>query len=156
MKKMSIPHVVVRPMDMIARVLPLVALCWSLPAFALQPLDAFVSSALGHSPDVLEAKANALQQDAQADVALGRVLPGVSARGTYTRNQYESVLPPPFPPIVVVPSYAWDGYGTITIPLIDVAGWTRASAAKIGAGAAELQLAAARLSIQAQVAQDYY
>src|SRR5512140_789840 len=140
-------------------VLPLIAflvLC-PLPAFALQPLDGFMRSALRQNPDVLEARANALQQRAQSDVALGRVLPGISVRGAYTRNQYDSQVEiRPGQTVTVVPIHQWDGSATIAIPLIDAAGWARASAAKIAATASDLQLSAARLSIQAQVAQDYY
>lgn len=140
-------------------VLPLmlaVLLC-SLPAFALQPLDAFVSSALSRNPDVLEARANALFQGAQSDVSLGRVLPGLSARGAYTRNQYDARIDvAPGQSVTVVPIDQWDGSATLTVPLIDLAGWTRASAAKMNANAAGLQLASARLAVEAEVAQDYY
>jgi outer membrane protein TolC len=134
------------------RPVALLPLLLSLPSHALQPIEPFVASSLNHNPDVLEAKANAMQQNALSDAALGHVLPGVSARGSYTRNQYDSS----FQGITITPIDQWDGFGTVTIPLIDAAGWTRASAAKIAANAAELQLSAARLTIESQVAQDYY
>ena len=153
---MSIPALFVRRIGMTGWFIIGVSLL-SLPAFALQPLSSFVSSAQRQNPDVLEAKATALQQQAQSDVALGRVLPGVSARGAYTRNQYDAqVTLGPGQSVTVVPIDQWDGSATITIPLIDAAGWARASAAKISANASDLQLAAARLAVEAQVAQDYY
>src|SRR5207248_940886 len=155
--RMSILQILVRRVAVTARLLIFGLLLFSVPAFALQPLNAFVSSALRENPVVLEARANALQQQAQSDVALGRVLPGVSARGAYTRNQYDAqVTLGPGQTVTVVPIDQWDGSATITIPLIDAAGWARASAAKMAANATDLQLAAARLSIEAQVAQDYY
>ena len=64
----------------------------SSPAFALQPLDAFVKSALQHNPDALEAKANLDQQNAQHDLAFGRVLPGCEVCGVLRRGW---ALPPP-------------------------------------------------------------
>ena len=139
--------------------LPLAIALLSWPSFALQPLNAFVTSALDRNPDVLEAKANALQQGAQADVALGHVLPGIAARGSYTRNQYDSILDlTAFGAGVttIVPLNQWDAAATVTVPLIDAAGWARTSAAKTSAQSADLQLAAARLAMEAQVAQDYY
>jgi len=154
---MSISAAFVRRLGMKASLLLFGLSFFPLPASALQPLDSFVTSALRENPAALEARANALQQRAQSDVALGRVLPGVSARGSYTRNQYDAqVALGPGQTITVVPIDQWDGSATITIPLIDVSGWTRASAAKIAANAADLQLASARLTVQAEVAQDYY
>ena len=76
------------------------ALALALPvgAQALQPIEAFIQSARQRSPDNDEARANLEQQKAQADVALGRVLPGLSARGSYTRNQYQGSITVPTDP----------------------------------------------------------
>src|SRR6266851_5973738 len=83
--------------------LPVLALAIPWEAQALQPLEAFVRSARQRSPDNAEASANLAQQQAQADVALGRVLPGISAKGNYIRNQYQSevsfALDPTAPPL---------------------------------------------------------
>ena len=133
-----------------------VTLFWSLPSLALQPLDVFVASARERNPDSLEAKAGLSQQNAQSDVALGRVLPGISARGAYTRNQYGTTVDLGSGPITVVPDHQWDGSTTVTVPLIDAAGWARVAAAKTTADAAGFQLASARLQVEAQVAQNYY
>ena len=128
------------------------------PARALQPLDAFLASAPTRSPDALEAQASLAQQQAQADLALGRVLPGVTARASITRNQYDSYfnVPPPGSRITIVPLIQRDAFATLTVPLIDLAGFERTAAAKTFANAADRQLAAAQLQVQAQVAQDYY
>ena len=122
------------------------------PARALQPLDAFLASARTSSPDALEAQASLAQQQAQADLTLGRVLPGVTARASITRNQYESTA---FG-FTVVPLIQRDVFATLTVPLIDLAGFERTAAAKTFANAADRQLAAAQLQVQAQVVQDYY
>src|SRR6202012_3512416 len=63
------------------------------PAYALQPLDTFVQGARAHSLKLLEANATADQQQGNADVALGKVLPGIQLKGAYTRNQYEAAIP---------------------------------------------------------------
>lgn len=127
------------------------------PALALQPLDAFLASARTRSPDALEVQANLAQQQAQADVALGRVLPGISARGSITRNQYDVLLDlGPGQRVTIVPLHQLDGLATLTVPLFDLAGFERVAAAKTSANAADRQLAAVRLQIESQVAQDYY
>jgi outer membrane protein TolC len=146
---------------LIAAALFLLLLLYSLPSLALQPVQAFAAGARQHNPDTQEARANLAQQQAQADSTLGRVLPGISARGSYTRNQYSSVIdiapPGQAPqPITVVPSDQWDGSATLRVPLIDLAGFQRVSAAKTSAQASAHQLDATRLQVEGQVVQDYY
>ena len=63
------------------------------PALALQPLSAFVAGARRASTDDRIAALSAVQQDAEALAALGRVLPSATARGVYTRNEFEAKLP---------------------------------------------------------------
>jgi len=127
------------------------------PAFALQPLEVFVAAAGQHNPDALESQANLELQSAQADVALGRVLPGISARGTITRNQYDSFVDlSPTERVTIVPLHQLDGSATLTVPLIDLAGFWRAAAARTSTHAANQQLASTQLQVQALVAQDYY
>src|SRR5258708_11067927 len=157
MKKLSNCTALIR-LDRMTAVLFLMALLYSLPSFALQPLEVFVASARERSPDALEARANLAQQDAQADAALGRVLPGISAKGDYIRNQYgvQIDLTPPGqqqqPPITVVPRNQWDGSATLTVPLIDAAGWSRTASAKTAESASSFHLASPRLQIAAQLA----
>jgi len=62
------------------------------PSLALQPLEMFLAGARERNPDELEARATVLEQQGQALSALGRVLPGVAANGSYTRNQYSSAI----------------------------------------------------------------
>ena len=129
-----------------------------LPAFALQPLEVFLAAAPRNSVDALESRANVEQQRAQADLAFGRVLPGLSARGSLTRNQYDSIidLGPPAGQVTVVPLTQFDGAVTLTVPLIDAAGFQRVAAARTSTRAADGQLASIKLQIEAAVAQDYY
>src|SRR5712692_5289129 len=82
----------IRADNLIAALLLAASALYSSPAAALQPLEQFVASARRRNPDALEATANLSQQQAQADSALGAVLPGVSARGSFTQNQYSSTI----------------------------------------------------------------
>jgi len=155
---MSIRASVVRCMHMASPPLALALVLFSTPALALQPLNVFVASALKRNPDALEATANLVQQEAFSDVALGRVMPGLSARGSWTKNQYVSTVSfgPGQPTVTVVPDHQWDGSATLTVPLIDLAGWQHTRAAGTAADSSSLLLDATRLQVQAQVVQDYY
>jgi len=146
---------------LIAALLFALLVLYSLPSLALQPVETFIAGARQRNPDELEARANLSQQEAQAVSTLGRVLPGVSARGSYTRNQYSSQvnLAPtgqPPQPVTLVPIDQWDGSATLTVPLIDLAGFRRVGAARTSAQAAAHQLDSTRLVVEGQVVQDYY
>ncbi len=145
----------------IAALLFVLLVLYSLPSLALQPVEEFVAGARQSNPDELEARANLSQQRAQADSTLGRVLPGVSATGSLTRNQYSAqvdIAPPGQPPqrITIVPQNQWDGFATLRVPLIDLAGFRRVGAARTNAEAFSHQLASTRLIVEGQVVQDYY
>jgi outer membrane protein TolC len=131
------------------------------PSLALQPIETFLAGARERNPDEMEARATAAQQQAQALSALGRVLPGMSANGSYTRNQYSSAITlaqpgQPGQTATLLPRDQWDGSATLTVPLIDLAGFRRVGSANASASAAAYQLDATWLQVQAQVAQDYY
>src|SRR5882672_3895883 len=131
------------------------------PSPALQPLETFLAGARERNPDELEARATALEQQGQALSALGRVLPGVAANGSYTRNQYSSAITLAQPgqaaqTVTILPRDQWDGSATLTVPLVDLAGIRRVNAANASAKAAAHQLDATWLQVQGQVAQGYY
>jgi len=131
------------------------------PSLALQPVETFLAGAREGNPDELEARATALEQQGQALSALGRVLPGVAANGSYTRNQYSSAITlaepgQPAQTVTLLPRDQWDGSATLTVPLVDLAGFRRVSAANASARAAAYQLDATWLQLQGQVAQEYY
>jgi len=131
-------------------------------AAALQPLEAFVKSGRTKSPDNAEAQANRDQQSAQANATLGRVLPGISARGNYFRNQYQSVVDIPIDPtqppqrVTIQPYNQRSGSGTLTVPLMDLAGYARTAAGYSTADGFSKQAEATGLQVEAQVVQDYY
>jgi outer membrane protein TolC len=142
----------------LAALLFVLLVLYSLPSLALQPVKTFAAAARAYNPDSREAQANVSQQDAQVDVALGRVLPGVSARGAYTRNQYTSVITlPGFPqPLTITPYNQWNGSATLTVPLLDLANFRRASAARTSAASTAQTLGATGLQVESQVVQDYF
>ncbi|RJS21239.1 TolC family protein [Corallococcus sp. H22C18031201] len=149
-------------MNSIIRAFALATLSLSGSAFALQPLESFVRAAHEGSPDNLEARASLAQQQAQADAVLGGALPGLSARGTYTRNQHATELDlkldPNAPPVhaVITPLNQLDGTLTLNVPLVDLARFQRIGAARTGATAAEHQTRATHLQVEANVTQGYY
>lgn len=131
-------------------------------ANALQPLDEFLRGARTASADVAEARAARKELRADADAALGRALPRLSLRGTYTRNEFESKLQLPGAgggaptTVTITPHDQLDGSATLDVPLVDLASFARIGAARTGARAAALQEAATGLRVQSLVSQDYY
>jgi outer membrane protein TolC len=147
----------------LAALLFVLFILYSLPSLALQPVEVFAAAARSHNPDSLEAQANVSQQDAQALTALGRVLPGVSASGSYARNEYLSVIViPGFPapgqsqPVIITPLNQWSGTTTVSVPLIDLANFRRVSAARTTAESTAQQRTATGLTVESQVGQYYF
>jgi outer membrane protein TolC len=129
------------------------------PAGAVQPLEVFISAARKQNPDAQAARANLAQQEAEVDVTLGQHLPGISVQGTYNRNQHEVQLALPVPPaqtILIQPHSLWSGNATISVPLVDLAGFRRIDAAKSNAESYAHTLDATGLTVEGQAIQDYY
>jgi len=116
-------------------------------AAALQPVEVFAKASRAQSPDALEARAALSLRQAEATLALGRQLPGISLQGAYARNQYESP---------VKPQDQVGATAILNVPLVDLAAFQRIAAARTGAQAAAHQLEATRLQIEAETVQDYY
>jgi outer membrane protein TolC len=142
---------------------PLVALALLTPlsVHALQPLSEFVAAARHFNPANAQATAGLEAQQAQADVSLGRALPGLGARGTYTRNEYQvgplGPLPPLLPTSIYIQRYnQLDAFFTINVPLIDLASFERIASARTGTDAAQEQVKATALQVEALVVQTYY
>jgi outer membrane protein TolC len=130
-------------------------------ATALQRLEVFAAGAREKNPSALEASANLRERGAEADLARGRVLPGISFAGEYDRNQYTSSVDlsafgGPSQTILLLPKNAWTGTGTLTVPLVNLANFQRIAAARSTSEGAAFQLDATRLQVEANVAQSYY
>jgi outer membrane protein TolC len=132
------------------------------PAFALQPLSEFLAAARRTNVDDREAALFAIEQREEALARLGQNLPSLSARVSYTRNQFESVIQ--LPPmagaepqsITIVPRDQIDGFLQADVPIIDVAAWSRTRAARQSARAALANARATLLDVEKQVARNYY
>ncbi len=122
-------------------------------ASALQPLEVFLRGARTSGTDIVEARAARRQLGAEADAALGRALPGVSLRGTYTRNELETVVPGAG---TLTPLEQLDGTATLAVPLVDLASFARISAARTRARASAEQEASTDLEVQSLVTRSYY
>jgi len=130
-------------------------------SIALQQLEVFAAAARERNPAALEAGANLRESGAEADAALGRVLPGISVNGRYARNQYGAdinlgALGGPDRTIVLLPENEWTGVATATVPLLDLPNFQRIAAARTATAGAARQLDATRLEVEAAVAQSYY
>ncbi len=132
------------------------------PASALQPIEEFLRGARASGADNAEARAARSQLRAEADAELGRALPRLSLRGTYTRNQYDASMQLPGvgggPPttVVITPRDQLDGTATLDVPLVDLARFTRIASARTSARAAAAEAASTDLRVQAFVSRDYY
>ncbi len=127
------------------------------PAWATQPLDTFVSRAKTENFDAKELEAIERQRDAEAGAALGRILPALSARGVYTRNQYESAVTlPGGPTVVIAPLNQLDAFAQIDVPLFDAAGYYRWKSAKGVARAAGDQRNATQLDVTRAITRSYF
>lgn len=131
-------------------------------ASALQPLEAFLRGARANATDNAEAKAARTQSSAEADAELGRALPRLTLRGSYTRNQYDSVLALPGagggPPttVTLTPLEQLDGSATLDVPLVDLARFASIASARTGARAAATEASSTDLRVQALVSQGYH
>jgi outer membrane protein TolC len=126
------------------------------PARALQPLEVFVAAARDRNPDAETARANLSVQNAQADVALGKQLPGITVNGGYTRNQFAASVALSGTRYSLQPLNEWSGSATITVPLIDLASFARIAAARTNAESYARTLEATLLAVESRTAQDYY
>jgi outer membrane protein TolC len=130
-------------------------------ASALQPLEEFLRGARSSSADNAEASAARRQVRAEADAALGRALPRLSLRGTYTRNEFETTLALPEPgggttDVTLTPRDQLDGTATLEVPLVDLSSFARIAAARTSASAAAREEASTELEVQARISQDYH
>jgi len=130
-------------------------------SIALQQLEVFAAAARERNPAALEAGANLRESSAEADAALGRVLPGISLNGKYARNQYGAeinlaTLGGPDRTIVLLPENQWSGVATATVPLLDLSNFQHIAAARTATEGAARRLDATRLDVESAVAQSYY
>jgi len=136
-------------------------LLWASSAFALQPLSAFLEGAKSANLDNQASRALAQQRAEEADQAWAKLGPTLTARASYTRNQYEAVvtLPPlggaPGKTATITPYNQSDATFTVDLPLVDLGSWSKIGAAKANLDAAEARALASQDEVKKVVAQTY-
>ncbi len=131
-------------------------LLWSVPAAATQPLEAFLEHARAHSFDAREAAAVARQRELETDLALSRLIPSLSARGVYTRNQQEVAANFMDRRLVITPQDQLDASLQLDVPIIDLASYHRYKAAEALAKGTAQQENVTSLDVSRSVARAYY
>ena len=142
----------------LSQVLALLSLCFvSGVAHATQPLDTFLERSRTYAFDAREAVATERQRGAEADVALGKLTPAFSARGVFTRNQYESAVSlPGGPKVVITPYNQLDAFLQLDVPIIDLASYHRYKAASSLSESSSEQKSATTIDVSRSVARAYY
>jgi outer membrane protein TolC len=127
-------------------------------ASATQPLESFLERAKTHSFDAREANATERQRASEADAAVGKLTPSFSARGVYTRNQYEAAvqLPGTATRLVITPLNQLDAFLQLDVPIVDLASYHRYRAASALAESASEQKGATTIDVARSVARSYY
>ncbi len=134
---------------------------------ALQPLSEFFQAAKNHSFDIREAAATAQQRNEEWKAAIGRLLPSLSASGSYTHNSYDDVrinFPIQDPNTgqmtsaerVILLQNQLSGVFSINVPLLDVSAIQRARAGRSVQQAATLRAQAAELEVRKNIARTYF
>jgi outer membrane protein len=143
----------------------LALIAWGLGASAAaaqQPLPELLRAAAERSFAARLARAALDEAGGRADQARGRLLPSLSARASYTRNQEEVVAEFPGGPggeiqrATIVAEDQLEATIRLDVPLLDVAAWSRFLGAEQRTEAARARLARAAQSVSSQVVSAYY
>jgi outer membrane protein TolC len=134
-------------------------------AHATQPLSAFLERAATQSYDSRESAATFRQREAESDAALGKLLPALSARGVYTRNQYGATAQVPVvtngvleagPRLVIQKKNQLDGYLQADVPILDLSSYHRYRSQQALSKAASEQQTVTAQDVGRSVAQGYF
>jgi outer membrane protein TolC len=136
------------------------------PAWALQPLDEFVSAARSANLDNREAQATAQQRTEEGRQAWTKLAPTATAKATYTHNQFLSTATVPTGQVVkgqpvletltFAPIDQLDAVFALNVPIVDVGSWIRIGAGGVTADAARARAQGTGLDVEKAVVQGYY
>lgn len=111
-------------------------------AAAAQPLERFLAR-VAASAEVREAEAVVAQRAGERTQSLGALIPSLSGRAGYTRNEVEvAVTLPGGERAVITRQDQLDASLTVDVPLLDLGAWSRLGAARAALAAAEERRAA--------------
>lgn len=127
-------------------------------AHAQQPLSEFLAAADHAALDVREARAALHQSQSQVDEARARLLPSLSAQGTYQRNEFEAAFANPMTGerIVIQPFDALTATFSLSVPLVDIGAWSGFFQSEALAEAAEARFELADQNVRVTVVQVWY
>jgi outer membrane protein TolC len=126
-------------------------------AQATQPLEDFLSRAQSHNYEAREAEATGRQRASEADARLSPLLPALSVRGVYTRNQQEvAVTVPGVGDLVITPLNQLDAFLQLDVPIIDLSNYHRYKSAQALARSAQAQRGATTIDVSRSVARAYF
>jgi len=126
-----------------------------------QPLSTFLLAA-PRGAEVREAEALVRQREAEGTQALGRLLPAVSARGGYTRNQFEVGVTLPAMAganpsrAVITPQDQLEASVSLEVPLVDLGAWASLGAARHTTASAQQRAAVAADEARRTVARQWF
>ncbi len=144
------------PASLIAALAAVTVFALATEAQATQPLEEFLNESKTHGFDAREVEATLRQREAESRVALGRLLPALSARGVYTRNQYEVAANFQGATLVIQPQDQLDAFFQIDVPLFDLSSYYRHRAARAIARSATEQRDATGIDVQRLVSRAYF
>ena len=138
------------------RLVALAAVLSATSAHALEPLQTFLDGARAASTDNRKALAIERQRGEEAQQSLGSLLPSLSASATAVRYEREVKLTVNGNELNIQPRNEAYGTASVSVPLVDLAGWARYSAARSTAKAAQESTRATRLTTEGRVAYAYF
>ncbi|MDP3279102.1 MAG: TolC family protein [Deltaproteobacteria bacterium] len=128
-----------------------------------QPLSSFLRAAITHSPDQRESEAITRQRTEERLQALGRLLPSLSARAGYTRNQVQvSVTLPPETgstttrQAIITPYDQVELSVTLDVPVLDLGALARLDAARMSEEGAQDRARGSRDELRRSVTRSYF
>ncbi|MFT3927062.1 MAG: TolC family protein [Myxococcales bacterium] len=129
-----------------------------LEAQALQPMEEFLTKARSHNYDARVQQATEEQRDWEVQAAIGRLLPSLSARGVYQRNEFpvSRALAPGAKPTVLTPQDQLDAYFQVDVPLLDLSSFHKITQARHLAQAADEQSDVVATDVQRSISRSYY
>jgi outer membrane protein TolC len=128
-------------------------------ASATQPLEAFLEAASRSNFDVREQRATVEQRDWEKESVFGHLLPALSARGVYTRNQYAAVIPGGIitpQALTITPQDQFDVFLELDVPIVDLANYERLGQSQHIVKASSAQVELSQSDAQRATARAYY
>jgi outer membrane protein TolC len=126
-------------------------------ALALQPLATFIAGGRAMNPDSVVADATVRQREAETDQQLSKLLPAFTARGTYTRNEYETAANlPGVGNLIIAPQNQVDGFLILDVPIADLSQFARYDSQKLQRDLAEASRTLTHRQLDEKIIRAYY